>query len=489
METINNIGNYQIIKPVGSGGMSTVYMALDEKLKRQVALKMLHPHLCNEPLAVERFRREALSAARLDHPNIVRIYDYLIENNTHCIVMEYVPGLDMESIVKKKGRLDFKSAHYIMYKTAVALKAAHQIGLMHRDIKPSNILLNQDGRVMLSDFGLVKNSLDVSLTVDNAVAGTPAFMSPEQISGKKVTYSSDIYSWAVTYYYLMSGTLPYNAKEFAEIVRAIQSAEIRLDKSITDSMPPRHFELISRCLLEDPEARIKNGKELLKKLSDIPIPEEMDLIRLFDLPDVFPSENKTEELSRTRVFRNVSFSNRKAFIIIAAFLVILSGVITLNFYPGKNDSNNAEIPVKSRPLDSIVKPIQEIIQAKELNRTQKHAFISAQNGKAPSSGTIKQKAILSDSIKPVIVPLKNDSGRLFIACEPWANVIIDNRDYGQTPLSGPISLKTGLHIIKLNNPYSEIIEDTVTLEPETILRKKYKLKLKPAYNKEPVVKQ
>jgi len=489
MEGVNRIQNYQIVKPVGSGGMSTVYQAVDDKLKRTVALKMLHPHLCNEPLAVERFRREALSAAKLDHPNIVRIYDYLIENNVHCIVMEFVPGLDIETIVKRRGQLDFKTAQYIMHKVAVALKAAHQQGLMHRDVKPSNILLHEDGRVMLSDFGLVKHSMDVSLTVDNAVAGTPAFMSPEQISGRKVNYSSDIYSWAVTFYYLLSGGLPYPAKEFAEIVYAIQATKISLDKQYTDALPSRYFELISRCLLANPEERLQNGQELLKWLSASPPPEEMDLVRLFELPRTASSDYLTETISRTRIFYPAWFGKRKLFALVGLGLAAAGAgallVHALFFKEAPLPPSAALAPQSVAPAAGpasadTTQPgkssLEKAVPEKEALRPLKKKAVSSGAVPAPAAAAAEKNPAAS---APVAVPL--DSGKLFIAVDTsWAYIFIDGKDVGQTPHPA-IPLPAGRHGIRLTGPYIEDVEDSVTVTANSVLRQRYKLKLKAAF--------
>jgi eukaryotic-like serine/threonine-protein kinase len=476
MEGINRIQNYQIVKPIGSGGMSTVYMAVDDKLKRTVALKMLHPHLCNEPLAVERFRREALSAAKLDHPNIVRIYDYLIENNVHCIVMEYVPGLDIETIVKRRGQLDFKTAQYIMHKVAVALKAAHQQGLMHRDVKPSNILLHEDGRVMLSDFGLVKHSMDVSLTVDNAVAGTPAFMSPEQISGRKVNYSSDIYSWAVTFYYLLSGGLPYPAKEFAEIVYAIQAAKISLDKKYTDPLPSRYFELISRCLLANPEERVQNGHDLLKWLSASPPPEELDLVRLFELPRTASSDFLTQTISSTRVFHPAWFGKRKA-ALLAGLAVAIAGAAFLSYSLFARGREAAPLPAvaASMPAPADTTPAKKAA-------VEEKALLPARKKTVPNLNARKPASVDSQKTSVVApVAATADSGKLFISVDTsWAYIFIDGKDMGQTPHPA-IRLSAGRHGVRLTGPYIDEVEDSVTITADSVLRQRYKLKLKAAY--------
>lgn len=452
-----------------------MYLAVDGRLKRTVALKILHPHLCKEPAAVERFRREALSAAQLDYPHIVRIYDYLEDKGIHGIAMEYVPGRDVETLVKQNGPFSFEAARTIMHKAALALKAAHSHGLMHRDVKPSNILLREDGRVMLSDFGLVKHSLDVSLTVDNAIAGTPAFMSPEQMSGKKVTFSSDVYSWAVTFHYLMVGALPYTAKEFGEIVRAIQGAEVRLDKRAVESLPARYLELISRCLLENPMDRPKDGEALVKCLSELPNEPDVDLVGFLGTETSTETGFTTERMSRTRFThpRRSGALKKSLFpaglgLVLVLFLLFHSRFSTMSSVPEQTSSNlqtvvaggsETERALLADTLPLKVRPAKKIFQVRK--------------------EVLRQDSVEKESVSlPVLPP---DSGTLFIACEPWANILIDGREAGQTPLSAPLTLSEGTHEIILTNPYSERLTDSIVIQAKNLLRKRYLLKVKSAY--------
>jgi len=259
---------FEVIRLIGSGGMASVYEALDRKLARKVALKVIHPHLCQNESAVERFRREALAAARMDHPNIVRIYDYLQEAGQNAMVMEYVPGTDCGSLIKKKGALPFDFSSFIMFGTALALQEAHLHEFLHRDVKPSNILLHRKNRVLLSDFGLARRSMDTHLTLSHDVAGTPGFMSPEHVTGKKVSFPSDIYAWGVSFYYLLMGRLPYDTTELAPLLNAIQEGRICLDEAVLEKVPGRYYAVIQQCLMRDPEKRIQNGRDLVIKLEE-----------------------------------------------------------------------------------------------------------------------------------------------------------------------------------------------------------------------------
>ena len=185
----------------------------------------------------------------MDHPNIVRIYDYFIEDNSHYIVMEYVPGVNIEAVLKQREKLETEIALGVMWEIACALSEAHSLGIMHRDIKPANILIHSQGRAMLSDFGLAFHNLDDRLTVDNAVAGTPPFMSPEQLSGKEITSASDIYSWAVTLCTMLTSAL--QCSEISRNHSGNPGRKVIIDYQ-DQSLPSCYYELLRRCLLYDP---------------------------------------------------------------------------------------------------------------------------------------------------------------------------------------------------------------------------------------------
>ena len=179
-------GRYRLERPIASGGMAQVWEALDQNLSRRVAVKILHNHLASDPSFVQRFRTEALTAARLSHPAIVSVYDTVSENHLEAIVMELVHGTTMRAELDTHGPMKVPTALAIGVQVCEALSAAHQSGLVHRDIKPANILLSVDGRVLVTDFGIAKPSDGSDLTAAGSVIGTPKYLAPEQVVGKSV---------------------------------------------------------------------------------------------------------------------------------------------------------------------------------------------------------------------------------------------------------------------------------------------------------------
>ncbi len=212
-------GRYRVEGRLGVGGMSTVLLAIDERLERHVAVKLLAEHLADDPTFVSRFRREALAAARLVHPNIVQVFDSGFDQaaHQHFIVMEYVPGQSCAEILRDRGHLDIDQAVDIVAQACRGLDYAHRHGVVHRDVKPGNLLVSESGVVKLADFGIARATGQTSITQVGSVLGTAAYLSPEQARGEEAGPPADLYSLGVVSYQLLSGRLPYEANSLSEL--------------------------------------------------------------------------------------------------------------------------------------------------------------------------------------------------------------------------------------------------------------------------------
>src|SRR6516164_3659318 len=254
-----SLGIYQILAPLGAGGMGEVYRARDTKLKRDVALKVLPDAYARDPERMARFQREAEVLASLNHPNIAHIYGV----EERALVMELVEG---ES---PKGPMPFEDAWKIAMQIADALEYAHERGVIHRDLKPANVKVTPEGVVKLLDFGLAKafsetpdaasldpeNSPTVTLgaTVAGTVMGTAAYMSPEQAKGKRVDKRADIWSWGVVLYELLTGGRLFQGDEAADTLAQVLTKEPNLDR-----VPPQAHRVLRRCLAKDPRRRLRD---------------------------------------------------------------------------------------------------------------------------------------------------------------------------------------------------------------------------------------
>lgn len=200
---------YIVQEEIARGGMGVIYKALDRTLNRVVAIKLVHAHLSSDPSFAERFLREARAMARLHHENIVTIFSVEQDRGTQLLVMEYFPGMNLRNLLRERTRLPPREAVTIALQLAHALAYAHSHGIIHRDIKPANILVGPQSKTKLTDFGIAAALDEISITSTGQVIGTPEYMSPEQARGLKLDGRSDLYSFGMVFYEMLTGHTPY----------------------------------------------------------------------------------------------------------------------------------------------------------------------------------------------------------------------------------------------------------------------------------------
>jgi serine/threonine-protein kinase len=210
-------GRYQVVRRIGSGGMADVYLAEDQELGRRVAIKILNDRHAHDEQFVERFRREAKNAAALSHPNIVAIYDRGEAEGTYYIAMEYLDGRSLKELIVGRGPAPFPVAIDYARQILAALRFAHRNGIVHRDIKPHNVLVDGEGRVKVTDFGIARAGAASQMTEAGSIVGTAQYLSPEQAKGTAVDQRSDIYSLGVVLYELLTGSVPFTGDTPVEI--------------------------------------------------------------------------------------------------------------------------------------------------------------------------------------------------------------------------------------------------------------------------------
>ena len=266
--TGRELGEYRVLRRLGAGGMAEVYLAEQISLGRQVALKVLQPHLAGDASYVERFKNEARAAASLVHPNIVQIYDVGQVDGVHFIAQEYIPGKNLGELLQRQRTLEPRLVMDVMRQVTAALGKATELGIVHRDIKPENLMLSHSGEIKVADFGLARvESADAkTLTQVGVAMGTPLYMSPEQIEGRPVDVRSDLYSLGVTCYHLLTGAPPHTGDTALAIAVQHLHTPPRPLENVREDVPSGLARIIHRLMSKKPEQRYAGPQELLAEL-------------------------------------------------------------------------------------------------------------------------------------------------------------------------------------------------------------------------------
>jgi serine/threonine-protein kinase len=258
-------GRYEVLSRIGSGGMADVYLAQDRLLGRQLAVKVLHHHFAEDQEFVERFRREASSAAALSHPNIVGIFDRGEWNGTYYIAMEYVPGRSLKAIVREQGALAPAAAIDVVVQILRAARFAHRRGVIHRDLKPHNVIVDEEGRARVTDFGIARAGAS-DMTLTGSIMGTAQYLSPEQAQGHAVSGTSDLYAVGVILYELLTGAVPFDGETAVAIAFKQIAAEPRPPSALNPAVPAALDAVVLRALAKDPAQRFPDADAFIAAL-------------------------------------------------------------------------------------------------------------------------------------------------------------------------------------------------------------------------------
>lgn len=263
-QKINN--RYEIVKSIGEGGMANVYLAQDTILDRKVAIKVLRGDLSSDDKFIRRFQREALSVSNLSHPNIVEIYDVGEEDGSHYIVMEYIEGKTLKQLLKKRESLTLTEVIDIMNQLTDGIAHAHESYIIHRDIKPQNIMIEDDGRIKITDFGIAMALNATQLTQTNSVMGSVHYLPPEQASGKAATVKSDIYSLGIMMYELLTGTVPFKGDNAVEIALKHMKDKIPSIRKQNPAIPQSVENILLKATAKNPRNRYDSAAEMHEDL-------------------------------------------------------------------------------------------------------------------------------------------------------------------------------------------------------------------------------
>src|SRR5215204_6057885 len=281
-------GRYRIIRRLGSGGMADVYSAEDTQLGREVALKVLYRRFAEDAEFVERFRREASSAAGLQHPNVVQVFDRGEWDGTYYIAMEFLEGRNLKQIVRDHGPLEPALAVDIVLQILKAARFAHRRGIVHRDIKPHNVIVDDDGRAKVTDFGIARAGAS-DMTETGSIMGTAQYLSPEQAQGQPVDARADLYSIGIVLYELLTGAPPFDADSPVTIALKQVSEEPLPPRQRNPAVPPALDAVVLRALRKDPADRYQDADAFIaaleSALSGRAVPPADDLVEELEEED------------------------------------------------------------------------------------------------------------------------------------------------------------------------------------------------------------
>lgn len=360
---------YKILESIGGGGMANVYLAHDIILDRDVAVKILRIDLADESNLIRRFQREAQSATSLVHPNIVGVYDVGEENDLHYIVMEYVEGMDLKQYIHEHYPIPYEKTVDIMLQILSAVKVAHQHQIIHRDLKPQNILIDKQGNVKITDFGIAMALSETSITQTNSLLGSVHYLSPEQARGGMATQKSDIYALGIVLYEMIMGKVPFDGESAVSIAIKHLQTTVPSVKEQNPAIPQSIDNIILRSTAKDPFLRYQSIEEMEKDLRTALDPERKN-----EAPFVFKEDNevtKTIPIIPANIMQNIEDTKvsepeaaktppkkpkkkknrKKVFWITFIVILLFAALIGVLWYLGKQPTT-VEVPNVSNQTES-----------------------------------------------------------------------------------------------------------------------------------------
>ncbi len=286
---------YMIVTSLGEGGMADVYLAVDTILNREVAIKILRGELSSDPVTLLRFQREANAASKLDHPNVVDVYDVGESEGRHYIVMEYVRGRTLKQLISQRGALDKREAVDIMMQLTSAVQHAHENQIIHRDIKPQNVLVKDDGTVKITDFGIALAHDAVQLTQNDAVLGSAHYLAPETTRGEPASNQIDIYALGIVFYELLSGSVPFKGENPVQIAMKHLREDVPGIRDFNPTLPQTIENIIIKATVKNRKLRYQTAQEMLNDLKLCLMPEYANTAKLvFSETEAQPTVNVRE---------------------------------------------------------------------------------------------------------------------------------------------------------------------------------------------------
>jgi serine/threonine-protein kinase len=444
---------YEILDILATGAQATVYTALQKTLDRVVILKILSPALVANQEIVSRFEREAKLLSTLREDNVTKIYDFGKHNGVYFFVSEYIEGQSIKELLERKRRLSPQLASYIILEVSKSLSRLHKQGIIHRDLKPGNILLSQDGKVKLTDFGLAFSQALPSLTIEGSILGTLAYMPPEQILGKSVDNRSDIYSLGIVFYELLTGANPFVAQTYSAIMHNVlnlKPAPIFKAAQLSEETKDL-WQIVERMIKKQAQERFENIAIVCEKLQSW-FNQELNRTWELDLSDL-STETKQPILRPIRkpkpAFRMVTY--------IIAILILFSVALVIAINKTKKPKQ-VQTPVAVNLTDSVQWSSSTIISKRESTLVSKRETIA--QTESLHTDIITYHMNPPQPTPPTFVKTSN----VKIQVLPWATVYIDEKEIFTTPKDTVLELSVGQHNLELVNPNFPSVESVFTVQ-------------------------
>ncbi len=469
-----NLEGYEIIKEINRGPVATVYLARQLALERFVFLKVLNQNIHDQPDLLERFKREAKICARLNHPNIVNIYEFGDADGAFFLIFEYVQGQTLKAFIKQHHPLPVPVVNYILYQVAGGLYYAHQHGVLHRDIKPANIMIGDDGQIKITDFGLATSNDLPGVTMQHMAVGTPAYMSPEQATGKPLDVRSDIFSLGITLYEMLTGQNPFLGENVVDSLNNVLTRQPEPVHALRPDCPPWLDKLVNRMLVKKPEDRLPSLLQLLEnehlKSNQIQPATFLNFLQNGQLKE------RSILLSETKSPHRMPFTKKKkAFMVLFVVVLIASLIIFLEKSVKPLEPSLPSVVTVPKAIDSVQSQTSNPEGTKP-----KTNIRSNQTGTIPeaSNHAVPKAKVAKATTNEKINIESQSSAQLFIFCSPWADIYLNGRFVDTTPIEKPLFLKPGSYNLELRNPNFEILKRKVTLTAGSADTLHFKLKPK-----------
>jgi serine/threonine-protein kinase len=480
---------YEILGPLGQGGMGMVYKARDRSLDEVVAIKVLRPDFAQDPRMADRFKSEIRLARRVRHRNVCAIHDYGEDQGLFYISMEYLEGVDLKHQLRERGALPAADAYEVAIQIAEGLQAVHEAGIIHRDLKTPNIMRDAGGVARLMDFGIAKREGDGTRTATGHIVGTPEYMSPEQAQGHRVDFRSDIYALGIVVYEIFTGRVPFRGETPISTILKHLHDPPPLDPPEAESIPAAVRSVLRRCLEKSPADRFPSARDVAEALRGARSPSRRQQPVPTSALEAPTLETPTLAGAAAPVPRR---SGLQPWLLVVPFIAVAGGALVVTTQMRRG---SAALPITAVPAGTLAPtPAPEVMPPSTLavpaprpaaavptsvtslvtpppdsiHASRPVKGFGAAMRPTPAATIAAPAATVAAPAPPAVtVPpstVAAEPGQLQVAVRPWGEVSVDGRVIGTTPLDR-ITLTAGAHVLRVRHPLYEVWERPVSIRP------------------------